>query len=256
MGILDQFKLDGKTALVTGGGTGIGRALAIGLAEAGADVAVSGRSSATIDAVKGEIESMGRRSLAIVADVRVKDDVDRTIDTIVEEWGRLDIGVNNAGVGQWVATGELTEDDWDTVLDTNLKGPYLCSQAQARVMIPQGHGKIINNASMSARIVNRPQNQMHYNTSKAGLVHMTRSLAAEWAPHGIYVNSLSPGYTRTEMADAPEKRQAHSIWVRDTPLGRMAEVEDMQGALIFLASDASNFVTGHDLVVDGGFTIW
>ena len=190
---------------MTGGGTGIGRALAIGLAEAGADVALSGRSSATIDAVKGEIESMGRRSLAIVADVRVKDDVDRTIDTIVEEWGRLDIGVNNAGVGQWVATDELTEDDWDTVLDTNLKGPYLCSQAQARVMIPQGHGKIINNASMSARIVNRPQNQMPYNTSKAGLVHMTRSLAAEWAPHGIYVNSLSPGYTRTEMADAPEK---------------------------------------------------
>ncbi len=256
MGILDQFKLDRKTALVTGGGTGIGKALAIALAEAGADVAVSGRSSATIDAVKSEIESIGRRSLAIVADVRIKADVDRTIDTIVEEWGRLDIGVNNAGVGQWMATDELTEDDWDTVLDTNLKGPYLCSQAQARVMISQGYGKIINNASMSARIVNRPQNQMPYNTSKAGLVHMTRSLAAEWAPHGIYVNSISPGYTRTEMADAPEKRAAHSIWTRDTPLGRMAEVDDMQGALIFLASDASNFVTGHDLVVDGGFTIW
>ena len=148
MGILDQFKLDRKTALVTGGGTGIGKALAIALAEPGADVAVSGRSSATIDAVKSEIESIGRRSLAIVADVRIKADVDRTIDTIVEEWGRLDIGVNNAGVGQWMATDELTEDDWDTVLDTNLKGPYLCSQAQARVMISQGYGKIINNASM------------------------------------------------------------------------------------------------------------
>ena len=256
MAILDRFNLDGRTAFVTGGGTGIGKGFALALAEAGADVALAGRTAATLDSVAHEIEGLGRKSMVFVADVSIKQNVDRAVDKIVESWGKLDIAANNAGVGGWVKTHELDEATWDHLMSINLKGAFFCCQAEARVMQPRGYGKIINNASMAARIITRPQYQVHYNTSKAGLVHMTRSLAAEWAPLGIYVNSISPGYTRTELADSPQTREAHSIWLRDTPLGRMGEIEDMQGALIFLASDASNFVTGHDLVVDGGFTIW
>ncbi len=256
MGILERFSLAGKTALVTGGGTGIGRGFAIALAEAGADVAVSGRTAATIEAVATEIEALGRQSLAIRADVRVKSEVDAMVDAVVDAWGKLDIGVNNAGVARHIATTEIDEEEWDLLIDTNLKGPFLCSQAEARVMKPNGYGKIINNASMSGSIVNRPQDQAHYNTSKAGLIHLTKSMAAEWAADGIYVNSISPGYIRTDMADSPRIAKMHSIWLRDTPLGRLGEVEDLQGALIFLASDTSNFVTGCDLIVDGGFTIW
>ncbi len=256
MGILERFSLEGKTALVTGGGTGIGKGFAIALAEAGADVAVSGRTAATIDAVAAEVEALGRRSLAIVADVRVKADVDSMVDSVVDAWEKLDIGVNNAGVCEHTPVDEIGEEEWDLVLDTNLKGPFLCSLAQARVMRPNNYGKIINNASISGHIVNRPQDQTHYNTSKAGLVHLTKSLAAEWAADGIYVNSISPGYIRTDMADTPRIAKMHPIWLRDTPVGRLGEVEDLQGALIFLASDTSNFVTGCDLIVDGGFTIW
>jgi NAD(P)-dependent dehydrogenase (short-subunit alcohol dehydrogenase family) len=256
MGILERFSLEGKTALVTGGGTGIGRGFAIALAEAGADVAVSGRTAATIEAVAAEVEALGRESLAIVADMRVKKEVDSMMDAVVDAWGKLDIGVNNAGVCSHVAVDEMGEEEWDRVIDTNLKGPFLCSLAQARVMRPNKYGKIINTASISGHIVNRPQDQTHYNTSKAGLIHLTKSLAAEWAADGIYVNSISPGYIRTEMADTPEIAKMHPIWLRDTPVGRLGEVEDLQGALIFLASDTSNFVTGCDLIVDGGFTIW
>ena len=256
MGILERFSLAGKTALVTGGGTGIGRGFALALAEAGADVAVAGRTASTIEAVATEVEALGRRALAIPADVRVKQEVDAMVDAIVDAWGKLDIGVNNAGVGSHISADDTDEEEWDRLIDTNLKGPFLCSQAEARVMRPNGYGKIINNASMSGSIVNRPQDQSHYNTSKAGLIHLTKSLAAEWAADGIYVNSISPGYIRTDMADSPRIAKMHPIWLRDTPLGRLGEVEDLQGALIFLASDTSNFVTGCDLIVDGGFTIW
>jgi len=217
MGILERFSLAGRTALVTGGGTGIGRGFAIALAEAGADVAVSGRTAGTIEAVAAEVEALGRKSLAIVADVRVKAEVDAMVDAVVDAWGELDIGVNNAGVCTHIGVDDMDEAEWDRVIDTNLKGPFLCSQAQARVMRPNNYGKIINNASISGSIVNRPQDQTHYNTSKAGLIHLTKSMAAEWAADGIYVNSISPGYIRTEMADTPEIAKMHPIWLADIP---------------------------------------
>lgn len=256
MGVLDRFSLTGRTALVTGGGTGIGKALAVGFAEAGADVAVCGRTQETLDDAAALIEATGRRALALTADVTKADEVNALIDRIVDAWGRLDIACNNAGVNNWVDAAGMSEEDWDWIYDTNVKGAFLCSQAEARVMIAAGRGSIINLASISAIITNRPQPQSHYNSSKAALVQLSKSLAAEWAPHGVRVNSLSPGYTLTEMADAPRTREAQPIWNRDTPLGRMAEVEEMQGAAVFLASDASSYVTGHDLIVDGGFTVW
>ena len=141
------------------------------------------------------------------------------IDSILSAWGRLDIACNNAGVNNWVEAAEMSEEDWDWIYDTNVKGAFLCSQAEGRAMMAAGSGSIINLASISARITNRPQPQSHYNSSKAALVQLSKSMAAEWASHGVRVNSLSPGYTRTEMADAPRTREAQPIWNRDTPAG-------------------------------------
>ncbi|MGI5916385.1 MAG: SDR family NAD(P)-dependent oxidoreductase [Anaerolineae bacterium] len=254
MSILDRFSLQGRTALVTGSGQGIGRAFALALAEAGASVAVVDINPTTARAVAAEIEALGARSLALHVDVTQKEQVHRMVNDVLDAWGKLDIGVNNAGMGNWADAEAMSEADWDRVLDLNLKAVFLCCQAEGQVMLRQGYGKIINTASMSAHIVNRPQNQVAYNASKAGVVHLTRSMAAEWASRGVRVNSISPGYTRTSLVD--QVARLIPGWVRDIPMGRMAETEDLQGAVVFLASAASDYVTGHDLVVDGGFTIW
>jgi len=254
MGILDRFSLAGRKALVTGAGQGIGQAYALALAEAGADVAVVDINSATAAQVAAEVRALGKQALAITTDVTQSAAVRDMVAQVVNAWGRLDIGVNNAGIGRWANAEEMSEADWDAVLDLNLKAVFLCCQAEGRVMLAQGYGKIINTASMSARIVNRPQNQVAYNASKAGVAHLTRSLACEWASRGVRVNCISPGYTRTPLVGQVE----HLIpaWLKDVPMGRMAETEDLQGALVYLASEASDYVTGHDLVVDGGFTLW
>ncbi|MBD3182691.1 SDR family oxidoreductase [Candidatus Poribacteria bacterium] len=257
MGILDRFKLDGKTALVTGGGQGIGQAYAHALAEAGASVAIVDINPDTASQVAEEIKDIGQNSISIEADVTIEEDVKRMADTVAREWGKLDIAVNNAGITIWADTVEMTEKEWDDVLDLNLKGVFLCAQAEARVMIPQKYGKIINTASMSGSIVNRPQNQVSYNASKAGVIHLTKSLAAEWAPHGIRVNSISPGYMLTALVNKiPEVAQHLPYWTGLTPVGRLGNVEDLQGAIVYLASDASDFMTGHDMVIDGGYSVW
>lgn len=256
MTILDRFRLDGKTALVTGGGQGIGQAYAHALAEAGADVAIVDLNPTTAEQVAAEVRERGRRALAIVADVTRAEDVQRMVDTIVAAWGKLDIGVNNAGVGGWADAEAMSEAEWDRVITINLKGVFLCAQAEARVMIPRRYGKIINTASMSGSIVNRPQNQAAYNASKAAVIHLTRSLATEWAKHGICVNSISPGYTATPLVYSPQVAPMIPTWLEMIPMGRMAEVSDLQGAIVYLASDASSYVTGHDLVIDGGYTAW
>lgn len=257
MGVLDRFKLDGKTALITGGGQGIGQAFAHALAEAGASVAIVDVNIVTAQQMAEEILKLGQKSIAINADVTVAADAKRMVETVVAEWGKLDIAVNNAGRTIWADTVDVTEEDWDKVLDLNLKGVFLCAQAEARAMIPRKYGKIINTASMSASVVNRPQNQASYNTSKAGVVHLTKSLAAEWAPHGIRVNSVSPGYTITALVNKiPGAAKYLSLWTELTPVGRLGQVEDLQGAIVYLASDASDFMTGHDMVIDGGYSIW
>lgn len=257
MGLLDDFSLSGKVALVTGGGTGIGRAVALGLAQAGADIALSGRTERTLDESAADIKSLGREVLTVTCDVRDAGEVAAMVDRVTGHFGRMDVAFNNAGAFGWIPGYELEEADWDRIIDTNLKGVFLCMQAEARWMCDNGGGKIINNASMSGSIVNRPQWQAPYNTSKAGLIHLTRSVAAEWIEHGVYVNALSPGYIVTEMADNPHIREnLQPTWLRDTPIGRMGTVEDLQGAVIYLASEASNFTVGLDMIVDGGFTIF
>lgn len=258
--ILERFRLDGRTAFVTGGGQGIGRGFAHALGEAGAAVAVVDVVMARAETVAHELAQKGIRALALCADVTQPEQVQAMVQTVVAEWGRLTIAVNNAGIGQWVDSEQTTPADWQRVLDINLNGVFYGAQAAGRVMLAAGYGKIINTASMSGSIVNTPQNQAAYNTSKAGVIHLTRSLAAEWASRGVRVNCISPGYTRTQLVEdlvqTPEGQHMVPEWMRLTPMGRMAEVSDLQGAAVYLASAASDYMTGHDLVIDGGYSLW
>lgn len=260
MPILDRFSLVGKVALVTGAGQGIGRGYAHALGEAGAAVAVVDISEGKAREAAQELSAKGIDAIALTADVTQKADVQRAVDAVVKKWGKLTIGVNNAGIGQWVDAMDITEEIWQKVMCLNLDAVLYCAQAEAREMKKARYGKIINTASMSGHIVNTPQNQVPYNTSKAGVIHMTRSLAAEWAGDGIRVNSISPGYTRTALVETlvatPEGKKMMEAWMPLIPMHRMAEVSDLQGAAVYLASEASDYMTGSDLVIDGGYCVW
>ena len=253
MADLSLFDLTGQNALVTGGAVGIGRACAVALARAGANVAIMDINEKTGADTAQEILDMGRKSLFVRCDVTDKDQVQHAVAQVVATLGRLDIGVNNAGIAILGADESLDQADWDRVIGVNLTGTFLCAQAQAKQMISQSptQGKIINIASMSARIANC---NASYDASKAGVVHMTKTLAVEWGCHNINVNCISPSYVMTPMhASTPVAVRQH---IRDaTPLGHVQRPEDLYGAVVFLASNASNYVTGHDLLVDGGHTL-
>ena len=258
--ILDRFRLDGRVALITGAGQGIGRAFAHALGEAGAAVAVGDKVGEYAENVAHELAEKGINAIAIAADVTRPDDVERMIGDVLRKWGKLTVGINNAGIGDWTAAEDVTLENWDTINSINVKGVFLCAQAEGKVMMEAGYGKIINTASMSGSIVNTPQKQVVYNTTKAAVIHMTRSLAAEWAPHGIRVNSISPGYTRTKLVDdllaSPVGKEMAPQWMALTPQGKMAEVTDLQGAVVYLAAQVSDFMTGHDMIIDGGYGLW
>jgi len=246
------FDIEGRKAAVTGAARGIGKVIALALAEAGCDVSILEVNIDDAKKVAGEIEKMARRALAVRADVRNPAEVKKAFATTAREFGRLDICVNNAGIAFHEAAEETPEEHFDQVLDVNLKGVFLCCQEAARIMIPQKEGSIINIASMSGTVANFPQKQAHYNASKAGVILLTKCLAVEWAPYGIRVNSLSPGYTRTEMTEMAE----HLVpqWEALIPMNRMADPKELVGAVIYLASDASSYTTGSDIIVDGGYT--
>jgi len=258
--ILERFRLNNRVSLVTGGGQGIGRAFAHALGEAGAAVAVVDIALERAETVAHELTQKNVDAIALAADVTQETQVQTMVDAVLAKWGRLTIGVNNAGIGLWQDAETMTLEQWQRVINLDLTAVWLCARAQANVMLPAGYGKIINTASMSGSIVNKPQNQSAYNVAKAGVIHLTRSLAAEWAMRGVRVNCISPGYTRTALVDdllqTPLGQQVMPVWMNMTPMGRMAEVTDLQGGVVYLAAEASDFMTGHDLVIDGGYAAW
>lgn len=254
-GVLERFSLAGKTSVVTGANRGIGGALALALGEAGSDVVLLVRDPATGDDVRAELDTLGVRSAAVAADVTDPATVVAAVDEITTEFGGVDVLVNNAGFCVHRPALEVSPAEWRSVMDVNVDGVWNCAQAFGRVMVAAGHGTIVNIGSISAQIVNRPQWQPGYNASKAAVHQLTKSLAAEWAPHGVRVNALAPGYVKTEMApvDEPQYRQN---WILDAPMQRYATPDELGPAVVFLASDASAFMTGSVLVMDGGYTLF
>jgi NAD(P)-dependent dehydrogenase (short-subunit alcohol dehydrogenase family) len=252
--ILDRFRLDGRRALVTGGARGLGRVMAQALAEAGADVAISGRSREACESAAADMASAtGRRVRGFAADVIEAAQVTRLVSEVEAELGPIDILVNNAGVNKRGSIEDLTEADWDMVIDTNLKGPWLCARAVGPKMRDRGWGRIINLASVLG-VIAMP-GRSPYASSKSGVINLTRVLALEWAGTGVTANAICPGAFGTEMnrvlLDDPVKYQE---FVRRIPMKRWGEVEEIAGAAVFLASDAASYVTGSTLTVDGGWT--
>jgi len=254
---MNLFDLSGETAFVTGAGSGIGQRLAVGLAEAGADVAcLDLPGSAGLGATVERIGALGRRALRIEGDVTQAADLQRAVARCEAELGPLGVALNCAGIANATAAEDMPEAQWQRMLSVNLDGVFLSCQAQARVMLPRRRGAIVNIASMSGSIVNRGLLQAHYNSSKAAVIHLSKSLAMEWSDRGLRVNSISPGYTATPMNSRPEVAEQVKQFEADTPLGRMASVDELVGPAVFLASRAASFVTGVDLIVDGGFVCW
>ncbi|OLP46012.1 SDR family oxidoreductase [Rhizobium oryziradicis] len=251
------FDLSGQVAFVTGAGSGIGQRIAMGLAQCGADVALMDRRQDDGLANTADfIAKAGRKSIQIAADVTNKASLADAIARTEAELGPLSLAVNAAGIANANPAEEMEEDQYQTLMDINLKGIFLSCQAEANAMLKHGRGAIVNIASMSGVIVNRGLSQCHYNASKAGVIHMSKSMAMEWVGRGIRVNTISPGYTATPMNTRAEMVHQTKLFEEQTPMQRMANVDEMVGPAVFLLSDAASFVTGVDLLVDGGFCCW
>ncbi len=252
----NPFDLSGRTALVTGANRGLGRAFATALAHAGADVVVVARDTARNEQAAAAIaEETGRRATVVSADVTDRDDVARVAEEAVAAHGHIDLLVNNAGICFHGPALDVPDAEFDEVFDVNVTGLWRMSRAIGRHMVEAGGGSIVNVGSMSGLVVNRPQWQPAYNASKAAVHQLTRSLAAEWAPYGVRVNAVAPGYVKTEMAPVDEPR-FRQHWIEDAPMRRYATPEEIAPSVVYLAGDGASFTTGSVLVVDGGYTVF
>ncbi|EMA39291.1 SDR family NAD(P)-dependent oxidoreductase [Halococcus hamelinensis] len=258
MTVFDAFSLDGRTAIVTGGNRGIGRAIATALAEAGANVVVANRNEASGATAAEEIaERTGVETLAVECDVADEASVEAMVEAAVERFGTVDVLVNNAGIVVHEAMEGMTLEEWYAVIETNLTGTFLCSRAVGREMIAGEGGVIVNVSSMSAFIANHPQRQVAYNTSKAGLEGFKNQLASEWAEYGIRVNNLAPGYIDTDNADQASEAVADAAdtWREEMLHDAIPAPETLGPTAVYLASDASAYMTGETVVLDGGYTV-
>lgn len=246
------FNLEGRKVFITGGARGIGKTAGIFFAKAGCDVAVVDLNYDLARETAEELKDLGTSSFAVACDVTDPVQVDSMIEVVLKKFGRLDAAFNNAGICINENAEEMSYESWKKVIDVNLTGVFLTAQAAGKAMIANRKGSIINTASMSGHIVNYPQPQCAYNVSKAGVIMLTKSMAAEWAKYNVRVNSISPGYISTEMT--LKVKDLIPGWVESTPMKRMGAPDELAGAVLYLASDLSAFTTGSDIVIDGAFT--
>jgi NAD(P)-dependent dehydrogenase (short-subunit alcohol dehydrogenase family) len=248
----ELFDLSGRVAIITGGSIGLGRQMAEGLAEMGANVVLCARKKERCEQAAEELQRLGVRTLALGCDVKNADQVRAVVDAAVSSFGRIDILINNAGTSWGAPVEQMRLEHWSKVIETNLTGTFLFSQAVGKVMIAQGRGKIINIASVAGLRGSSPKfSAIGYSASKGGVIIFTKDLACKWGIHNIQVNAIAPGWFPTDMSEKVIERNKESL-LAGIPLGRFGGPHDLKGAAIFLASDASDFVTGHVLVVDGG----
>ncbi len=256
--VLEQFSLSGDTAIVTGGSRGIGKAMAKGLAQAGADVCVVNRDKKAGEAAAKQIrKETDSRVISVPADVTQETQVEAMAEKVLDAFGAIDILVNNAGIARTSPAQEMSLETWNEVIEVNLTGVFLCTKHAGGKMIDADGGRIINISSMSAFVANYPMEEVVYHASKGGVLSFTHQLASEWAKHDIRVNSIAPGYIRTEMIDEllQEQPEMKELWLSEMLMDEMAPPEELAGTAVYLASDASSYMTGETIVIDGGYTV-
>jgi NAD(P)-dependent dehydrogenase (short-subunit alcohol dehydrogenase family) len=256
MSIMEKFSLKANVSIVTGGARGLGKAMATALAQAGSHIVIADIDIQEAQRTANELQKEGIEAMAIQVDVTQPEQVEQMVHTIMEKFHRIDVLFNNAGIVQHVPIEDMDFSDWQKTMNVNLNSVFIVSKAVGKVMIKQKRGSIINISSMSGIIVNTPQCQAAYNTSKAGVIMLTKSLAAEWAQHNIRVNTIAPGYMKTELTRPFFEGNSDMVkqWAALTPMKRPGTPDELQGIALYLASDASSFATGGVFVIDGGYT--
>jgi NAD(P)-dependent dehydrogenase (short-subunit alcohol dehydrogenase family) len=257
--ILDRFRLDEKVSIITGAASGLGKEIARGLAEVGSNIVIADINFDKAEKVARELQLLGVQTLAVKVDVTDESMVDAMVDKVMEKFGHIDVLFNNAGIAARIKIEEMVYEHWKKIMDVNLNAVFLVSKAVGKVMIKQNKGTIVNISSISGMIANVPQEQTAYNVSKAGVIMLTRSLASEWAKNNIRVNTIAPGYMKTEMTakDFNENINTPMVrtWMDMTPMHRPGTPDELQGIAVYLASDASSYATGGVFTMDGGYTV-